>query len=527
MRLFFLATILATGLVACVPEPIPTAMDAANLDAHVARNYGGDYNEFARTEWSQVQALVWEGDLQTLRTLHAQGVALDPTLSNRQDSLLYAAAKSDNMDIGRWLVGTAGVDPNNSNLLQHGATLREPKLVRAAVTFGDTQFYYPSCPNGPCVGPRGALTLQQNSWNFQDDEIEALLSSYISNPANAQRIALGEQRMRAEIAAANPQPQRQTTTTTFAGGPGVSQSSSSDSAIANTIGQLGGSLISGILGGSDGELAGQIFSGTMSAAASAGEGQDPMSGIFTGLAQQAVGGNTGTASAVGVFGQMMSNGSTAPVAASVSDFGTAMAVAQANGSTAPSGLTQGQCNRILSNQNCVNNRGMIDLQSGRCTQEIINRSPSGQIINLPTGYAFNEHPRPAWMPLPQFGGTIPAQCGVATTVAEYDRRNNRDTAEARGETPNPNTDFSRRVGDPGGSSNGISNTAPTLEGMDNFAFQCSMTNQTHQVPIPATLSGQCRTAMERFTRVFTCNLIDEMEQAQEAYYAQCAGGIFQ
>lgn len=56
---------------------------------------------------------------------------------------------------------------------------------------------------------------------------------------------------------------------------------------------------------------------------------------------------------------------------------------------------------------------------------------------------------------------------------------------------------------------------------DQYAFTCPETGRTHSVPIAAK-SQSCRRAMERYAKVAGCNMIDEMESAQNAYYSACA-----
>lgn len=54
-----------------------------------------------------------------------------------------------------------------------------------------------------------------------------------------------------------------------------------------------------------------------------------------------------------------------------------------------------------------------------------------------------------------------------------------------------------------------------------YSFTCPETGKTHSVPIAAQ-SQACRSAMERYARTAGCNMIDEMESAQNAYYSACA-----
>jgi hypothetical protein len=511
IRTLFTATALV-ALTACMGTPIPSAMDASSLQQHVATNYGGNYQEFADTEWGQIKALVWEGDLQTLRMLHAQGVDLDPPVSTGQDTLLYTAATVEQYDIARWLVNTAQVDPNNSFTLQWGATQGYPQFVRTALMTGDLTFYMPNCGSGPCIGPRGALQYQQRSSLARDSEVIGLLENYVANPANAERIAMAEQSMRSGLAEANSQPQRQPTTTAMAGGPGVVQTQQSsgpdagDRAMIGLMGQLGGSLLGGIVGGSDGDLMGSTFSNIMGNVATADSGTDVMTGTLLGMGQSSGLMDAGTASAVGLFGEMFSGtgqsaqmgqntaaaigggsagdfanmlggGGSAP---SVNDFGTMLATGAANatlGSTAPSAPQS-------TNNTCVAAGGMIDPATGQCIQRI-----DGRNMNL-----------------------------------------------------DPNIDYSRRVGDnpvygagPGfdpkqrpQSNSGVNAAMGAAQaGMTNYTFSCPMGSGPHTIPIPATASPQCQTAMRTFAYTASCNLIDEMMQAQDAYYSTCASEIFQ
>lgn len=60
----------------------------------------------------------------------------------------------------------------------------------------------------------------------------------------------------------------------------------------------------------------------------------------------------------------------------------------------------------------------------------------------------------------------------------------------------------------------------------NYSFSCPMGSGPHNIPIPASSNPQCISAMRTFAFTATCNLIDEMPSAQDAYYSQCAAEIF-
>ncbi|MBB5515098.1 hypothetical protein FHS89_001108 [Rubricella aquisinus] len=60
----------------------------------------------------------------------------------------------------------------------------------------------------------------------------------------------------------------------------------------------------------------------------------------------------------------------------------------------------------------------------------------------------------------------------------------------------------------------------------NYTFSCPMGSGPHTIPVPASNNPQCITAMRTFAYTATCNLIDEMGPAQDAYYSQCAAEIY-
>jgi hypothetical protein len=60
----------------------------------------------------------------------------------------------------------------------------------------------------------------------------------------------------------------------------------------------------------------------------------------------------------------------------------------------------------------------------------------------------------------------------------------------------------------------------------NYTFSCPMGSGPHTVPVPASNNPQCITAMRTFAYTATCNLVDEMGPAQDAYYSQCAAEIY-
>jgi hypothetical protein len=61
----------------------------------------------------------------------------------------------------------------------------------------------------------------------------------------------------------------------------------------------------------------------------------------------------------------------------------------------------------------------------------------------------------------------------------------------------------------------------------NYTFSCPMGSGPHNIPIPASSNPQCISAMRTFAFTATCNLVDEMPAAQDAYYSQCAAEIYQ
>ncbi|MBB5515097.1 hypothetical protein FHS89_001107 [Rubricella aquisinus] len=61
----------------------------------------------------------------------------------------------------------------------------------------------------------------------------------------------------------------------------------------------------------------------------------------------------------------------------------------------------------------------------------------------------------------------------------------------------------------------------------NYSFTCPMGSGPHNIPIPASSNPQCISAMRTFAFAATCNLVDEMGPAQDAYYSQCAAEIYQ
>lgn len=62
-------------------------------------------------------------------------------------------------------------------------------------------------------------------------------------------------------------------------------------------------------------------------------------------------------------------------------------------------------------------------------------------------------------------------------------------------------------------------------GMRSYMFTCPMTG-TKTIDLPLTQLPGCGPAMERFARSASCNLVDDMQAAQDAYYSLCAAEIF-
>ncbi|MAO92995.1 MAG: hypothetical protein CMM78_03905 [Rhodospirillaceae bacterium] len=56
---------------------------------------------------------------------------------------------------------------------------------------------------------------------------------------------------------------------------------------------------------------------------------------------------------------------------------------------------------------------------------------------------------------------------------------------------------------------------------EKYSFTCPATGRTHSVPISAA-SNACRNAMRRYAKAVSCNMIDDLEGAQNAYYSACA-----
>ncbi len=84
----------------------------------------------------------------------------------------------------------------------------------------------------------------------------------------------------------------------------------------------------------------------------------------------------------------------------------------------------------------------------------------------------------------------------------------------------------RAGGSGGGLASGGNAAARPVATTQNYSFTCPMTpGKTKSIPISAA-SSQCRSAMQTYARVSSCNMIDEMEAAQQAYYSQCASEIY-
>lgn len=59
-----------------------------------------------------------------------------------------------------------------------------------------------------------------------------------------------------------------------------------------------------------------------------------------------------------------------------------------------------------------------------------------------------------------------------------------------------------------------------------YIFSCPMGSGPHTVQVPASNITACPAAMKIYARAMTCNLIDEQEASQKAYYQICAAEIY-
>ena len=69
--------------------------------------------------------------------------------------------------------------------------------------------------------------------------------------------------------------------------------------------------------------------------------------------------------------------------------------------------------------------------------------------------------------------------------------------------------------------NEIGRSKPKDKGTHNYTFECEATGQTTTIPIPNYYTSSCDDALKVFSKVYACNLIDDMDSAQSGCVNAC------
>lgn len=280
-----MAGAISLALVACAPP----AEDTGSLASYVASTYGNNYNAFARAEWERVANYAYYGDLEAVKLMAANGMSFrkpaGATVSSfgpSGDNLLSIAAWSREAEVTRYILeqGILGID--DVSLLDAGVTFGNVPITRIALDYDDIA--YVQCEDAGCFesysGLQGAIEYGSKRGRRQGDyrEVNALITAYMNDPANAAEIRETYQRDLARVASVQEQARSQQRVAQA----NAAQSGSSGGGGLGLFGALAGSVIGGAIGGAEGDVFNSTFSGIMEGAESGNVVTGTMSAIGQG-----------------------------------------------------------------------------------------------------------------------------------------------------------------------------------------------------------------------------------------------------